>query len=176
MWRREFRPFRISLSTDRRGQRLQLSSGHSIGNFYWALRDSGGWLSHLALIPTPIPFTNWKIKIFTVGHPSLDGNEAKWGDSLRLQFLKLYLGGGGEGQTRNRILNCPSCSMVWGSGHPWQLQVHVWGLSTIHSWSWTSTTWSRLFFLVMWIWLSRSYGIQFQLTGHGAMQLLLHTY
>lgn len=124
MWRREFRPFRISLSTDRRGQRLQLSSGHSIGNFYWALRDSGGWLSHLALIPTPIPFTNWKIKIFTVGHPSLDGNEAKWGDSLRLQFLKLYLGGGGEGQTRNRILNCPSCSMVWGSGHPWQSEVY----------------------------------------------------
>lgn len=84
--------------------------------------------SHLAVIPTPIPFTNWKIKTFAIGHPSLDSNEAKWGDSLRLQFLKLYLGGGEERQMRNRILNCPSYSMVWGSGHPWQLQVNVCGL------------------------------------------------
>lgn len=104
---------RISSSTEGRGRHLQFCSGHLIGNFfYWALmRDSGAY-GHLAVIPTSIPFISWKIKAFAVGHPSLDGSEATRGNSLRLQFLRVHLGGDREGQMRNRILTCPSYSAV----------------------------------------------------------------
>lgn len=48
--------------------------------------------SHGAVNPTSTPFTSWKIMTCAVGSPSLDGNEAKWGDSPRLQFSQLHLG------------------------------------------------------------------------------------
>lgn len=47
-------PLRISSSAEGRGQHLHFSSGHLIGNLYWAqMRDSGGQLMVTLLLSPP---------------------------------------------------------------------------------------------------------------------------